>query len=65
VPLVLVVERYAHEPPLWFHALLWLPLSVLLALILLPRIKGAVIALLWTFRVAPPKRSPDSLDISP
>ena len=35
VPLVLVVERYAHEPPLWFHALLWLPLSVLLALILL------------------------------
>ena len=65
VPLVLVVERYAHEPPLWFHALLWLPLSVLLALILLPRIKGAVIALLWTVRVAPPKRSPDGLDTSP
>jgi len=65
VPLVLVVERYAHEPPLWFHALLWLPLSVLLALILLPRIKGAVIALLWTVRVAPSKRSPDSLDASP
>jgi len=65
VPLVLVVERYAHEPPLWFHALLWLPLSVLLALILLPRIKGAVIALLWTVRGASPKRAPDSLDISP
>ena len=65
VPLVLVVERYAHEPPLWFHALLWLPLSVLLALVLLPRIKGAVIALLWAVRVAPPKQSPDSLDISP
>jgi uncharacterized protein (DUF983 family) len=65
VPLVLVVERYAHEPPLWFHALLWLPLSVLLALILLPRIKGAVIALLWTVRVASSRRSADSLDTSP
>ena len=65
VPLVLVVERYAHEPPLWFHALLWLPLSVLLALILLPRIKGAVIALLWTFRAGQPKPSSDGLDLSP
>jgi uncharacterized protein (DUF983 family) len=65
VPLVLVVERYAHEPPLWFHALLWLPLSVLLALILLPRIKGAVIALLWTYRVAPSKPSPERFDTSP
>ena len=65
VPLVLVVERYGHEPPLWFHAVLWLPLSVLLALLLLPRIKGAVIALLWTYRVAQPKPSPGGLDPSP
>jgi uncharacterized protein (DUF983 family) len=47
VPLVLVLERYGNQPPLWFHALVWLPLSVLLALLLLPRIKGAVIALYW------------------
>jgi uncharacterized protein (DUF983 family) len=65
VPLVLVVERYGNQPPLWFHAVLWLPLSVLLALILLPRIKGAVIALLWTYRVAQPKPSPGGLDPSP
>ena len=65
VPLVLVLERYGHEPPLWFHAVLWLPLSVLLALILLPRIKGAVIALLWTFRAGQPKPSSDGLDLSP
>jgi uncharacterized protein (DUF983 family) len=51
VPLVLVVERWGSEPPLWFHAALWLPLSVLLALLLLPRIKGAVIATLWTHRI--------------
>jgi uncharacterized protein (DUF983 family) len=64
VPLVLVLERYGNQPPLWFHALLWLPLSVLLALLLLPRIKGAVIALLWANRVAAPKPSADGLDIS-
>lgn len=52
VPLVLAFERWAVEPPLWLHALLWLPLSLVLALLLLPRIKGAVIALLWTHRAA-------------
>ena len=57
VPLVLAFERYGNEPPLWFHALLWLPLSVVLALLLLPRIKGAVIALLWTQNAATPKPS--------
>ena len=55
VPLVLVLERYGHQPPLWFHAALWLPLSVLLALLLLPRIKGAVIATLWNLRVGAAK----------
>jgi uncharacterized protein (DUF983 family) len=65
VPLVLVLERYGNQPPLWFHALLWLPLSVLLALLLLPRIKGAVIALLWVHRVAAPKPSADGPDLSP
>src|SRR5262245_50444984 len=42
VPLVLLLERWGNEPPLWVHALLWLPLSVVLALYLLPHIKGAV-----------------------
>src|SRR5215813_14740462 len=65
VPLVLVVERYGNEPPLWFHAVLWLPLSVLLALLLLPRIKGAVIALQWVYRVAQPKPSAGGFDTSP
>jgi uncharacterized protein (DUF983 family) len=34
-------------------------------LLLLPRIKGAVIALLWVNRMATPKPSADGLDISP
>jgi len=55
VPLVLLVERWGAQPPLWVHALLWLPLSVVLALFLLPRIKGAVIALLWVQKMGSPK----------
>lgn len=64
VPLVLLVERYGDQPPLWFHALLWLPLSVLLALLLLPRIKGGVIALLWVYRAAAPNPSASRIDLS-
>ena len=55
VPLVLAFEKYAEEPALWLHAALWLPLSIGLALLLLPRIKGAVIGLLWSHRAAAPK----------
>ncbi len=51
VPLVLAFERYGNQPPLWFHALLWLPLSVVLALLLLPRIKGALVGLQWALRM--------------
>ena len=64
VPLVLAFEKYGSEPPLWLHAALWLPLSVGLALFLLPRIKGAVIALLWAHRIAAPKPSTGSYDPS-
>ena len=65
VPLVLLVERWGAQPPLWVHALLWLPLSVVLALFLLPRIKGAVIALLWVQKMGSPKaEASESLDRS-
>lgn len=60
IPLVLVTERWFNEPPLWVHALIWLPLSVLLALGLLPRIKGAVIALLWSHSLHSPKPGQNS-----
>ena len=52
VPLVLMVER-SWQPSLWVHALLWIPGSVLLSLLLLPRIKGATIGLLWALRFKP------------
>ena len=46
VSLVLSVEM-AYRPPLWVHAALWLPLTVILSLLALPFIKGALVALQW------------------
>jgi uncharacterized protein (DUF983 family) len=46
VSLVLIVEM-AYRPPMWLHAALWLPLTLILALLLLPRIKGTFVALQW------------------
>jgi uncharacterized protein (DUF983 family) len=45
---ILPVER-AFAPPLWLHAALWLPLTLILCLALLPRIKGAIVGLQWAF----------------
>jgi uncharacterized protein (DUF983 family) len=46
VGLVLAVEM-ACRPPLWVHAALWLPLTVVLTLVVLPLVKGALVALQW------------------
>ena len=46
VGLVLAVEM-AYRPPLWVHAALWLPLTFLLTLLVLPVVKGALVALQW------------------
>lgn len=46
VSLVLAVEM-AYRPPLWLHAALWLPLTVVLALVALAPIKGSLVALQW------------------
>jgi uncharacterized protein (DUF983 family) len=46
VGLMLAVE-IAYRPPLWLHAAIWLPLTLLLALLLLPPIKGALVGLQW------------------
>ena len=41
----------AYRPPLWLHAALWLPLTVILTLLILPSVKGALIALQWALRM--------------
>ena len=47
---ILIVER-RYQPEIWIHLLLWLPMTVLLSLWLLPRIKGALIAIQWSARM--------------
>ena len=50
VPAMLVLEQLRH-PPEWLHAILWLPLTLALTLLLLPRIKGGVIGVLWANKI--------------
>jgi uncharacterized protein (DUF983 family) len=50
VPLLLLVEKFWH-PELWVHFAIWLPLTLIMTLALLPRIKGAIIGLQWSLRM--------------
>lgn len=50
IPAMLELER-ASAPPLWLHAAIWLPLTLLLCLALLPVTKGALVALQWALRM--------------
>jgi len=36
-----------YQPAYWIHAVLWLPLTLALTLLLIQPVKGAVIALQW------------------
>ena len=46
VPLALIVE-VAYSPPYWVHAVLWLPLTLGLAIGLLQPVKGAIVGWQW------------------
>lgn len=50
VPAMLVVEKL-YKPDLWLHAVIWLPLTILLSLMFLPVTKGALIGLQWALRM--------------
>jgi len=41
----------SFKPPTWVHVALWMPLTIILSAMLLPRIKGALIALQWALRM--------------
>jgi uncharacterized protein (DUF983 family) len=47
VPSLLVLEQLV-QPATWVHLALWMPLTLILSLVLLPLIKGAVMAANWT-----------------
>lgn len=50
VPGMVTLESAEH-PALWIQWALWIPLTLILTLTLLPRIKGAVIALQWALGI--------------
>lgn len=50
VPLLVLLEE-AFAPPVWLHLAIFLPLTLLLSLVLLPPIKGALVALQWALRM--------------
>lgn len=50
VPLMLAVEL-EYLPPIWIHVAIWPTLTLGLSLLLLPRIKGAVVGLQWAARM--------------
>ncbi|ODA68368.1 hypothetical protein A7A08_00190 [Methyloligella halotolerans] len=43
----MMTVEMAYRPELWVHWVLWLPLTVILSLLLLPPIKGGLIGLQW------------------
>lgn len=50
VPLLLAVEMALH-PAVWIHLIIWLPMTLLLSLLLLPPVKGALIAYQWALNM--------------
>ncbi len=50
LPLLMTVEML-YEPPLWLHFSIWLPLTIVLSLALLPVVKGALVGLQWALRM--------------
>jgi uncharacterized protein (DUF983 family) len=50
IPAMVIVER-VWKPELWLHMAIWLPLTLVLTLVLLPAVKGAVVGLQWALRM--------------
>ena len=47
---VLALEQ-GWAPPAWVHILIWFPLTIIISLLALPRIKGALVGLQWALRM--------------
>ncbi len=47
----LLVLEQTYAPETWVHLMIWLPLTVILSLWLLPKVKGALVGLQWALRM--------------
>ncbi|MBL8569929.1 MAG: DUF983 domain-containing protein [Phreatobacter sp.] len=50
VPMLMWLEL-RYQPELWIHFVLWLPLTLIMSLAMLPPIKGAVVGYQWALRM--------------
>ena len=50
IPIVLAVETQ-FTPPFWLHAIIFLPLTIILAVLLLQPVKGAIVGWQWAQRM--------------
>lgn len=50
VPMMLEVERHL-SPPMWVQVSIWIPLTAILVLALLPTAKGVCLGLMWSLRL--------------
>jgi uncharacterized protein (DUF983 family) len=50
VPMVMLSERFL-APPTWLHLAVWPALTLALTCLLLPRVKGALVGLMWSLRL--------------
>ncbi|HEY0293433.1 MAG TPA: DUF983 domain-containing protein [Hansschlegelia sp.] len=47
----LLAVEVAYHPPVWLHMALWVPLTIIMSLALLPPVKGALIGMQWALRM--------------
>lgn len=48
---ILFVEQQNYNWPFWLHAAVWAPMTIGLSLLLLPKIKGALVGYQWALRM--------------
>jgi len=61
---VLLLEQ-TYAPPTSVHLALWLPLTVVMSLWLLPRIKGSLVGLQWALRMHGFGAAADEMKVAP
>lgn len=62
---MLLVEK-TYRPDIWVHIGLWVPLTIILAIALLPPVKGALVGVQWALRMHGfDPNSPEALEAPP
>ena len=50
IPLILTIEQ-TYAPPLWIQAVIWIPITLTLVLLLLPIAKGTCLTIMWIIKM--------------